>query len=1108
MRAAPNSILHVALLLTIGLLAGAAHAQVPPAEASLPELGSYDPAVQVYTGQRILRIEVVPVGRWLKSVRLPKWPQTDELFSTQLVRRILGQLLDTGKLARAQADIISGDGGVVLRFRVEPRGVIARARVRGTPLGEAEVLDAVGIKSGHEVADQDLDEYIQKLGALHVERGYPSSEVKLDVLLTDDPLAVVLLFEVVPGAPTPILQRRFRVHPNPPLPGLSALLDAYSVQSGQRTDEVALKAADRELQEELRMQGWHRAVVGHRAVPIQGGTRLDVDVNAGPHVHIAFEGHRVFDASQLTDALELEENPDRSDHSLMDRLTRHYVAHGFLDTEITVRRDGERAAEERLVFVVHEGQRVRVAAREYPCLTGARTPREVGEEIDSFLSELLPGSEPLGPVDSRKLDPQLGPTGTTGARPLPYEANPWDTYDSTVYDRAMKHVQDLYRNEGYLSATVGPAQLLRRRCDGDSPAGSCRAQGPLRRPPTACSYDDVGLPLPEPSPDPVFGCVSDREHSITCEPTAVLHVPVKLGPRSYLWDVAFEGNQRITEQHLAEVAELELGQPLSMAAVEQARRRILDEYAEDGFAYAETTTHVDFSPDRTRAKVRFTLHEGERVRVAAILVQGARRTSERLIRARIELKPGKPYRRSQVRDTEEQLAMLGVFSTVNVTLEDPYVPARRKNVIVTVVERDPQYFEGRPGFSTGEGFRLSLEYGHLNVASEAIQLTMRAQLGYLPNQLILEPDVRKKYVKEVDTIAERLERRLSLGAAFPDVGLGARFRLGVEGFDVHDNARDFGLTKDAGVVTLSYLLSRRLTLQLGTSVERNDVVIFGADQKGALLDYVRENPNRANVFRVPEGTSRAIAQRFTVSWDRRDIPLGATRGTLVTSSLEHVTAQPLGESAGGADASANPFAATDSEFLRWTSRLAAYAPLGHRGVSVAVSMRWGINQQLRSGSRTYPDRLFFLGGIDSIRGFLQDSLIPDDVAAQLLDPQTNLEVRQVVIRGGNFFVNPRAELRIPMGSSLQTALFLDAGNLWSRSPTEGIATGLERRYRPKYWRLRYAIGTGLRINTPVGPLVFDYGFNVERILDRIWKSRSEQRYWEDLGAFHFSIGLF
>ena len=46
-------------------------------------------------------------------------------------------------------------------------------------------------------------------------------------------------------------------------------------------------------------------------------------------------------------------------------------------------------------------------------------------------------------------------------------------------------------------------------------------------------------------------------------------------------------------------------------------------------------------------------------------------------------------------------------SSVNVALENPYVPQRHKVVIITVIERPRQYVEVLPGFSTGEGFKLA-----------------------------------------------------------------------------------------------------------------------------------------------------------------------------------------------------------------------------------------------------------------------------------------------------------------------------------------------------------------------------------------------------------------
>jgi outer membrane translocation and assembly module TamA len=153
-------------------------------------------------------------------------------------------------------------------------------------------------------------------------------------------------------------------------------------------------------------------------------------------------------------------------------------------------------------------------------------------------------------------------------------------------------------------------------------------------------------------------------------------------------------------------------------------------------------------------------------------------------------------------------------------------------------------------------------------------------------------------------------------------------------------------------------------------------------------------------------------------------------------------------------------------------------------LSIALSLSSAYNQQLRQRSQTYPDRLIFLGGADSLRGFLQASVIPEDIAQDILDSNNQLTENEVTIRGGDILVNPRAELRIPLAGSFYTALFVDSGNIWLDA----------RELDPT--ALRYAAGSGLRASTPIGPLALDYGINLDR------------RPWEDFGAFHFSIGLF
>jgi outer membrane protein insertion porin family len=1079
-----------------------------------------------YAGKPIRGLEVVPRGRWFHETLTLRWVRLGDPFNAAHLRSAVRDLLDGGHLARADIEVWPHGDGVFVRILVELRRLLARLSVAGAAISDEELFDAAGIKEGDEITDSAVDARIEAVRRIHVEHGYPDAKVTLSIQSTEDPLGIVLVFNVDKGRVASIAKRRFEVAPDPNAPGIGALLTAYDGQVGEQYDESSLLEADRELAETLKQRGWYEAKVSHRAEPMGAGMLVRVRVEAGPKYGIIFVGNRTFDTDRLFEVLEIETNDDRNIDSFVERLRKHYISYGFLDVSVAAQsNDDERL--HRVTFTIDEGSIVRVAAREFPCLTGERGAADVGAEIDSFLAEALPGAELLGPVDPQILDATIGPEATTGARPVPLNPNPYATYAPRVYERAMKHLQDLYRSDGYLAATVGPVQMLRRRCAVGSPPGQCRPLGPLTRPSVRCAYDEIGLPLEEPAPQADYGCVQDSKRVRSCASEVALQIPIKLGPRTVLWDVAFDGNQRVTERELGIAAEMPLGKPLSLHEVEQGRRRLLDGYAERGFAYAEVTTVVEPSPDHTRARVRFSVREGEQVTVGSIIVKGAKYTSERLIRGRIALEKGQPYRRSDVRATEERLGTLGVFSTIRVGLEDPYVPAKEKNVVIEVVERVPQYFEPSLGFSSGEGVRGGFSYGHLNVGGKAVQLMLRARAGYLPNWLIMEPDVRAKYESDVGEVFQRLERMVSLQVAFPDIGLGPLFRLGLEGLDVHDNSRDFGLTKDAFISTLTYQPNRRVTAQLAASLERNDVSIFGDTQDTALLDYLRANPQRAMVFRVPQGTTGAVAERITVSWDRRDVPLDARSGTFATTSVEHVTAQPLGASGGdvasgnsfctGNRDNTNPFAPTASAFLRWASRLAGYIPLSRRGTSLAVSFRWGLNYQLRDCSRTYPDRLFFVGGVDTIRGFLQGSLIPEDMAQQVLasiqsrsnwsDVRPNsarIEANDVVMRGGNFFINPRVELRLPLDKLIETVVFLDAGNVWSRSPTDPK----DPTFVPNYLRLRYAVGTGLRINTPVGPLAFDYGLNVERVLDRLYPSRKNQRYWEDLGAFSFSIGLF
>ncbi|MCA9582594.1 MAG: BamA/TamA family outer membrane protein, partial [Myxococcales bacterium] len=128
---------------------------------------------------------------------------------------------------------------------------------------------------------------------------------------------------------------------------------------------------------------------------------------------------------------------------------------------------------------------------------------------------------------------------------------------------------------------------------------------------------------------------------------------------------------------------------------------------------------------------------------------------------------------------------------------------------------------------------------------------------------------------------------------------------------------------------------------------------------------------------------------------------------------------------------------------------------------------------------------FYLGGVDTIRGYLQDALIPQDVAERVIGDLA-LSPNQVA-RAADAFALLRAELRFPIVGNLQGGVFTDVGNAWA-DPTRLLED----------FTLRPTAGAGLRYATPVGPLAIDYGILLHR----------RRALDEGFGAFHFSIGLF
>jgi outer membrane protein assembly factor BamA len=1090
----------------------------PPGEEAGPRerVSGSARANEAFDGLPLRRVVVTPAESPWSDIQVPTLSIPEGArFSQELTRQFIRQATDTGDFAEALAFAKAEGDGVALTVRVVPRKIVQDivTDFGGANIAREDVLREADLARDQEVTGPAFMTFGERIKALFVRHGFPDAAAKITSIRGNDSKHIVLQISVKPGKPL-VIERRVIETPRGNVEEAARILRTYGVDRGDIGDETVLDNADAQLQTKLRGAGFFEATVAHALARERGIPTLRVKVSLGQRSTPSFSGNDHYDSAVLLAALDLEQAGDHAPGQMADRIRAFYRVRGFLDAEVTFD-ERKRGTDRVLHFTIREEQRAFVRRRSYPCIdlktlepqeleSAPKTSKAIGNEVNSFLEEELPGADFVRSPRPSGLDDTFGNAPSRGARATPVELDPNSTFSPDTYERAAAHLQELYRADGFLSAVVGPVQVVRARCSAKSPPGTCI---PLPLPASKvdyCTFDGRGVPKPPVDPDATLACVPDPARGVRCAPDVGIILPIKLGPRTVLFDAAFAGVKALSPTTLLKETKLEFGRPLNPIRIEDARRLIVERYREEGYFYAAVRTRLDKSPDQSRARVTFEVIEGERVLVRAFIIRGSPNVDDTVIRKRLALEVGQPYRTSAVQRSRERIATLNTYSSVAIDLEDPFVPEKWKNVVVTLVERAPYYIDVQGGFSTAEGIRATGEGGFRNLFRSAIALVFGARVSYplAAAPFGLFDETARQNFANLPEFTERTPARLTASLQFPETGLGPLFRGIIDGVFAHDLQRDYYVRQFAVVPALNFSPSRQVRVSLSQSFEYNTASVFRGDINALQRQFATlGRQDLLATLLVPEGRSFVSAQKLQFAWDRRDNSLNATQGTFYSLSAEHVDALGL------EDDKTSGVGNRDGHFVRLLQTISGYLPI-YKRLRFAAQLRVGVNFQLTDTSVTYPNRLFFLGGADSMRAWFPSTFIPQEDAdlieqdrdrtrtvpvpgprgsVTIPDPE-RFTAQTRPVRGGNLMFNPRLELRIPVVSSLETAVFADIGNLWSD-------------YRYPFQRgefpMRVSLGTGARIETPVFPIVFDFGFNP-------WRRFYDDRSW----AFNFAIGLF
>ncbi|MGH7636316.1 MAG: BamA/OMP85 family outer membrane protein [Gemmatimonadaceae bacterium] len=496
---------------------------------------------------------------------------------------------------------------------------------------------------------------------------------------------------------------------------------------------------------------------------------------------------------------------------------------------------------------------------------------------------------------------------------------------------------------------------------------------------------------------------------------------------------------------------------------------------------------VDTSASQ-RAEAFITVLPGARARFGSHVfditpIEGAEPEIDTAVVRRIMgISTGQPYSDRAILEAQRNLFQLAAYRHVDVTpLPDSLQPPGDTIVrlIVRLSEDYMRQIDSEFGWATLDCARMRLQYTDKNLFGTARRLELAGQaskIGYgYPLATESTRDVctfNKQTPLWDDPMSDSTYYFGGIGLRQPRL-LGTRW---VPAVSLYSERRGeykayMRTTLIGGDLSATREVRDRTSLRLGYTFEYGST-LADAPALCALFNVCDPDSRQRIGERLPLGVASAALVRI-----RTDNPVSPTRGTLFRSEIR---------------SSATPLLGTSDSlyFNKLTGDLAWYTPVGSNVLTLRVRGGMVLGRTLAladSGLFVPPQERLYAGGPTSVRGFQQNELgsvvyiadrgsdvdstvtpVPGSLDSTIVSYQhRGIGPSRTVPLGGNSLIVANIEYRIRdpflFPNALQYTLFIDGGDVWSRSD-RGFA-------------MKWTPGFGIRALTPIGPVQVNVGYN-------------------------------
>jgi outer membrane protein insertion porin family len=428
---------------------------------------------------------------------------------------------------------------------------------------------------------------------------------------------------------------------------------------------------------------------------------------------------------------------------------------------------------------------------------------------------------------------------------------------------------------------------------------------------------------------------------------------------------------------------------------------------------------------------------------------GEKQTRTSLIAQTSKIPPESPMRRAQLLETESRLYDLNVFDWASVGPRKPITDQTDEMALVKVHEAK------RNELTYGFGFEISHRGGNVPTGTVAVpggggtiglngNKIAPSQSTFASPRGVLEFTRRNMRglaeTASASLLLSRLDQRI-LGTYGQPHFLHSQWQS-LTSLSIERNSENPLFT--AGLGDLSFGVERVISTKTNTRLQLR-------------YDFNKTDLSHILVPQLVLDRDRSVrlsTVSATIIRDMRDKPLDAHRGAFSTINLG-ITPTAFGSSA---------------DFAKLFAQYAYYKSV--HSVVFANSIRLGLASPF-AGSFVPTSQLFFSGGGTSLRGFPIDAAGPQRLVpfCNVLQGQSGC-VNVTVPVGGRQLVILNSEARFPLHitKALGGVVFYDGGNVYSAINLQNFINNYTN-----------TVGVGLRYATPIGPIRFDVGRNLNPV---------------------------